>query len=193
MKKKSQKIFLCHASEDKIKVREVNRGLKEYGHTTWLDEECLVAGANWQLEIREAIREADFIIVFLSSASISKRGYVQAEIKQAIDIHEEFPEGRRFIIPVRLDECEIPESLRNLHCCDLFKAGSFEKLLKAIDKHDNPQVNVAITKHKKTASSQFDEPLLEASKAGNLGSLKYYLGITQISMPAILRVILHFT
>jgi hypothetical protein len=38
------KIFLCHANEDKPKVREVYRRLKAEGFEPWLDEEDLLPG-----------------------------------------------------------------------------------------------------------------------------------------------------
>lgn len=44
-----------------------------------------------------------------------------------------------------------------------------------LDKHDSPKTDVAKKDRKKLISSQFDAPLLEASKAGNIKSVKYYL------------------
>ena len=46
---------------------------------------------------------------------ISLFSFVQAEIKAALKEFEEFPDFEIFIIPVRINECEIPFSLEHLH------------------------------------------------------------------------------
>jgi hypothetical protein len=72
------------------------------------------------------------VIVCLSRSSITKEGYVQKEIRYALDVAEEKPEGTIFLIPARLDECEIPERLKSLHWVDLFKDPGYQKLLRAL-------------------------------------------------------------
>ena len=102
------KIFLCHAKEDAQPVKRVHTHLTRCGFHPWLDEFNLRPGQRWELEIRKAIRESDFVIVFLSSTCVSKRGFVHREIKLAMDTLEEFPEDRVYVIPVKLDECVAP-------------------------------------------------------------------------------------
>jgi hypothetical protein len=126
------KIFLCHASEDKQKVREVYRRLKVEGFQPWLDEEDILPGQEWDRAIRKALRDADFILIFLSQNSVAKRGYVQREFKFALDVLEEIPEGEIRTIPVRLDDCAIPEQFKKLQWANLFDEPSFERIVKAI-------------------------------------------------------------
>jgi hypothetical protein len=40
-----------------------------------------------------------------------------------------------FIIPARLEMCELPEPLRRWQCVDLFEANGYKKLLSALKKH----------------------------------------------------------
>jgi hypothetical protein len=49
------KVFLCHASTDKPKVRELYRYLRRRGINPWFDEEHLVGGQDWQVEIPKAL------------------------------------------------------------------------------------------------------------------------------------------
>jgi hypothetical protein len=72
------------------------------------------------------------VIVFLSSTSISKSGYIQREIRFVLDVAGEQPEGRIFIIPARLQDCVVPDSFRRLQYVDLFRPDGFEKLLQAL-------------------------------------------------------------
>lgn len=126
------RVFLCHANEDKAKTRELNRNLQDEGIDVWFDEENLDGGKEWRLEIPSQIRDSHVVLVLLSKKSVTKAGYVQKEIRLALDVAEEQPEGSIFLIPVRLEECEVPQRLAHYHWVDLFKGGGYEKLVKAL-------------------------------------------------------------
>lgn len=126
------RVFLCHATQDKPDVRKLYKQLNSEGIDVWLDEEKLIPGQNWRLEIPKAVRSSDVIIVCLSGNSISKEGFVQSEIKTALDFATEKPEGTIFIVPLRLEECEVPESLRHLQWVNYFKYKGIERLLFAL-------------------------------------------------------------
>jgi len=76
--KRPLKVFLCHASADKPKVRELYRYLRRRGIQPWLDAEDLVGGQNWREEIPKAIRASEAIIICLSKNSSNKEGFFQA-------------------------------------------------------------------------------------------------------------------
>ena len=135
------RIFLCHSSGDKLIVRKLYRRLKACNLDPWLDEENLLPGQNWEHEIRKSVRDSDVVIVCLSSVSISKTGFVQKEIKFALDVADEQPEGTIFLIPLKLEECGIPERLRHLHTVNYFEEDSFDKLLSAL-KHRGESLKI---------------------------------------------------
>ena len=128
------RVFLCHASEDKPAVRELYQKLAaEPWIEPWLDEEDLLPGQDFDLEIYKATRDADAIIICLSQTSVAKEGYVNKEIRRAYDIALEKPEGAIYVIPLRLDECDPSfEYLKKLHWVDYFKSNAHEKLIKAL-------------------------------------------------------------
>lgn len=130
--KRPLKVFLCHASVDKPKVRELYRYLKRRGIQPWLDAENLIPGQAWQVEIPKALNTSDVIIICLTKNSIDKEGYVQKEIKFALDRALEMPEGRIFLIPARLEECDLPYSLNNYQWVDLFEEAGYAKLMRAL-------------------------------------------------------------
>lgn len=123
------RIFLSYASEDRAFVREVYDRLRSGGLYPWMDKKDLLPGQNWDSEIQKAMQKAHFIVVFFSKHSVRKKGYVQRELKAAIDLLKEVPEDQIFVVPVRIDECEIPRSYRHLHYCDLFDGDGPDKLL----------------------------------------------------------------
>lgn len=94
-------VFLCHASQDKLVVRELYRRLLAEGWIDpWLDEEKLLPGQDWDMEIEKAVEAADAVIVYLSSKSITKEGYVQKEIKYSLNLALFKPEETIFIVPL---------------------------------------------------------------------------------------------
>jgi hypothetical protein len=109
MRQTSRRVFLCHASEDKVHVRNAYAELVRGGFDPWLDEKNLLPGQNWEYEIPRALKSSAAVIVFLSRASVSKRGYVQREFRLAFDALQEISENQIFVIPVRLDDCDVPE------------------------------------------------------------------------------------
>jgi hypothetical protein len=102
------------------------------GFDPWLDEEKLLPGLRWKEVISMAVRESDIVIICLSRNSISKAGFVQREIKFALDIALEQPEGTNFLIPLKLEECDVPNSLIEWHWVNLFEDNGYERLMKAL-------------------------------------------------------------
>jgi len=122
---------LCHSSHDKPLVRELYRKLVAEGMKPWLDEESLHPGQEWDSEIRIAIRKSDVVVVCISGHSVSKAGYLQKEIKLALDVADEQPEGEIFLIPIRFDDCPLPKRLSHLHSPPIVDRDN-EKLLTAL-------------------------------------------------------------
>jgi formylglycine-generating enzyme required for sulfatase activity len=128
------KVFLCHASQDKPAVRELYKRLAaEKWIDPWLDEENLLPGQDFDLEIYKTARDSDSIIICLSKVSVAKEGYVNKEIRRALDVADEKPEGAIYIIPLRLDDCSPSfERLKKLHWADYFTPNAHEKLIKSL-------------------------------------------------------------
>ena len=146
---KRDRIFLGHASEDKPRVRELYHQLKGEGFSPWLDAEDLIPGQNWRVEIPKAIKSAAIFLACLSKHSIGKRSYVQREFRHALSVYADLPPDSIYLIPVRLDECEVPDlqlpelelNLRDLQWVDLFEASGFDRLLAAIRLNVAPETD----------------------------------------------------
>ena len=134
------KAFLCYAKEDNSKVRNLYNELSSDNIEPWMDKENLLPGQNWKLEIPEAIRSSDVVIIFLSKVAVKKTGYVQKEIKEAIEVSREQPEGVIFLRPARLDDCDVPQVLRDLHWADLFEHDGYQRLIAALKEREKTMV-----------------------------------------------------
>ncbi len=126
------RIFLSYAREDGARVEQLYQGLCDLGFKPWMDCKDILPGENWELAIKKAIRQADFFLACLSTTSINKRGWVQKELKKALDIWTEKLEDDIYLIPVRLDNCEAPESLHSLQWVNLFEKDGWDRLVRAI-------------------------------------------------------------
>lgn len=166
---RSLSVFLCHASPDKPTVRALYKRLIANGIDAWLDEERLLPGQNWREEIPQAVRSSDVVIVCISGNSVNKEGFVQKEIKEALDIAGEKPEGTIFVIPARLEACNVPNSLKMYQWVDLFEKGDFEKLVRALTMRAE-QINIRATRNIRTQVS-------EGGKRRQSGSAKRIISI----------------
>ncbi len=140
LEKSNFQIFLAHAHEDEKVVFEIYNRLKEVGYKPWLDKKNLIPGQKWRSEISKAIKDSHIFIACLSKCSIAKRGFVQKEFRMALSQAAELPSESIYIIPVRLDDCEIPDlrqeeyglNLRDLQWLDYWEYDGFDRLEDAI-------------------------------------------------------------
>ena len=129
---KPLRIFLSYAHADVAAVRKLHRYLRDKGFDVWFDKESLVPGQDWQLEIEKGLSRSDVILVCLSQAAVSAEGFVQREFRFALDRALDMPEGRIFLIPVRLQPCEAPTRLNRYHWVDLFEREGYSHLMRGL-------------------------------------------------------------
>jgi hypothetical protein len=128
MNNQKPKIFLSYAREDMGMAKRLYNDLKQYSLDVWLDTESLLPGDKW-----EAIENCNYFIALLSFKLMNKWGFVQKELKTTLEMLDLFPNSERFILPVRLDDCEICESkLKEHHWIDLFPDSEYQNGLKKI-------------------------------------------------------------
>ena len=125
-------IFLCYAKEDIHMVRNLYDRLKNEGLTPWLDEVDILPGQNWSCEIQRAIDATDFALICLSSISVQKKGFLNKEIHWALDKQAQMPEKQSFIIPVKLEPCELQQKLSDIQSVNLFEKNGFNQLIRAL-------------------------------------------------------------
>ena len=120
MEDENDLVFISYAREDLTSAERLYMDLRKQDINAWLDMKCLAAGANWKYEIKRAIRDSRYFILLLSKHSITKRGFVQNELKEAINVLQEFPKDQIFLIPVRLDKTEpVDDELLDLNWVEL--------------------------------------------------------------------------
>jgi hypothetical protein len=113
--------FLCYSKENSIGVREFRERLKgEDWIDPWFDEEDILPGQMWEGRVTDAVHNSHAVIIFLSAVAIRREGFFHKELKLALDAAAEKPDGTIFIIPIRLDACDVPERLMPYQYVDYF-------------------------------------------------------------------------
>jgi hypothetical protein len=97
--------------------------LKSAGFSVWMDQFDIPTGSRWDDEIEKALRESQIFLFIMTPASIASEN-AKDEVGYAID------HGKR-ILPVLLEECEIPLRLRRLQYVDFTKKSFDEGIASA--------------------------------------------------------------
>jgi len=128
------RVFLCHAAVDKPAVRNLYHRLCADGIDPWFDEESLEGGEHWQEAIARAVRSTDAALICLSTQATAQTSHFHKQISLALDVAEEHPEGSIFIIPLKLEACDLPHRLQHLYPVNLLAADGYQRLLRSLHK-----------------------------------------------------------
>lgn len=127
------RVFLCHASLDKPRMRQLYEYLERDGAEPWLDVKNLRGGQNWQVEIPKAVARSDVILVCFSTNASKSDGFIQEEMRFALDEAEKRPPEAITIIPIRLEDVDIPARFAQWHWVNLFDSEGYEELLSSLE------------------------------------------------------------
>lgn len=146
------KVFISYASQDTPKARELYQRLSDDGFTPWMDRMNLRPGDQWKVVMEQAINESDVIVACLSNNSINKEGYIQEEYRIISELAQEKPSGTIFIIPLRLEDCSVPNFFRRYHWLDYFDKNGYEILRQSLLRRAE-QLRISVTSPISTSSN----------------------------------------
>ena len=126
------RIFLLHARSDEDAVQRLYGRLVREGADVWLDRERLLPGQDWANEIQKAIHRTDIVVACLSRGFNKQGGYRHEELRIALEEADSRDAAGIFIVPARLEPCDLPEPLRRWQRVDLFEPNGFKQLLTAL-------------------------------------------------------------
>ena len=130
------KVFLCYTHADRLPVKELYDLLTHDGVEVWMDKENLLGGKNWGIEIRKAVRDCDIFIACISADFTKKyslKKFNQTEVGIALNEAQVRPNDKIFIVPVRMEECDVPKKLSKLHWIDLFESDGYKQLIRSLN------------------------------------------------------------
>ena len=128
---RSPMVFISYSSNDRTFARQLADDLVATHVQVWIDERHVEVGDEISDVLTAAVLDADFVIVVLSSNAI-RSPWVQREINATLE--QELRRNRTILLPVLIDNNEIPSVLANRVFCDFRSdyGSALGKLLKAI-------------------------------------------------------------
>jgi serine/threonine protein kinase len=126
------RIFLCHVIEDQDRIDQLSKQLAGPNVDIWTFGNKFTPGQRWPGIIQKMIRQADIFIACLSNNFINKLSYAHREIEFALQIAKSRPEEQIYIIPLRLDTCDVPEQLRVWQWVDYFDGSEPARLIQTL-------------------------------------------------------------
>jgi hypothetical protein len=143
-------VFLSHVREDAPRVERLAADPEARSIATWIDRYQIKPGQRWQEAIEEAIRSGAFFVACFSQAYAGRaRSYMNEELSIAIEEVRLRPEEVSWFIPIRLDDCKIPDrrigpglGIRSFQWLDTFPdwAKSIDRLVEAIGPSTRPEL-----------------------------------------------------
>ncbi len=120
-------MFICYSSLDKGAVNDLVRSLESDNIPIWYDSYEIKLGESIIGKISQGIHESNYFLVIISKNSVgSKWANEELEIARTSEIES----GSPFVIPIIIEACEIPMSLKYKRYCDLTR--NYEKNLQEL-------------------------------------------------------------
>lgn len=104
-------VFISYSRRDQEAVEKIRKALSRRGVDVWIDQEDIGTGSRWDLQIEEGIQKSKKVLVILSADSIISSN-VSDEWAFAL-------EKGKHLIPVLLEECDVPMRIANLQRIEL--------------------------------------------------------------------------
>ena len=144
-------VFISYVSENIEIVNRLCHELKAHGIEVWRDREDIPPGHRWKQEIRRAIQQGTFFMAcFSKEYNEREKTYMNEELTIAIDELRQRPIEQAWFIPVKLNECEIPdrdigggETLQDLQYVKLYEDWdvNLQRILKIVQPASSEPIN----------------------------------------------------
>lgn len=112
------RVFLSHSSKDKWFVRQLATDLTQLKIDPWLDEWRIRAGESILKKVGQGIELSQYVILVLSSNSTASK-WVEREWQSKY--WDEVERNEVQVIPILLEDCEIPQLLKGKKYVDFRK------------------------------------------------------------------------
>jgi hypothetical protein len=109
----SDTIFFSYSRDDSEFVLTLAKNLRQSGANIWLDQMDIKPGTRWDKSVETALENSTTLLVILSKKSVESTN-VMDEVSFAL-------EENKTVVPVLLEECDIPFRLRRLQFADFSK------------------------------------------------------------------------
>lgn len=115
---KRKYVFLSYSSPNARQAEKIRNELMQRRIDVWFDKLELHAGDDWKKKINKAIAEASAFVVCISKKWKERLDhFAQEELETALRITKR---KKKFILPILIEDCDIPENLKSPHAMRVF-------------------------------------------------------------------------
>lgn len=129
---KKLKVLLCHPSGKNITLQELYENLRLDGFAPWLESDLVPPGADWGAELQKTILASHAVIVCHSADPNDTEERLQKVIEYVQEAQKEEPAGTVFIIPLLLEQVDLPKSLQSVAWERYFEPDGHEKVVRSL-------------------------------------------------------------
>jgi hypothetical protein len=108
IKNKQLNVFISYSNKDFNKAKDIAENCRDLGFNTWLDEDEIRLGENWQEALEKAISRSNIVFVLISKDSITS-SWVNKEWNLLCE--EKWKRPEIYIIPIILEDAKTPPFL----------------------------------------------------------------------------------
>jgi len=173
------KVFISHSSKDKRYAQRIAKSLKNQGIDVWYDDWSMRPGDSIVSKIEAGIADSNVLLILLSKAS-TKSSWVRAEINAFFN--KAVADRNIRIIPVLIENVELPPLLRDRLCVDLRR--DFEGGLATLVKSLQPEIDPCSILPDEVLIDDFDSGILRPNMLGGL-TLVYHENGDPLSLRAL--------
>ena len=126
-------VFISYSRNDSQFVEKLSITLVQNKINVWLDKWAMKLGDSLEPRIQQALSDSSYLLVVLSKSSVESP-WCKKELNTGL--LRELEEKKIVVIPILLEDCEIPESLKDKLFADFTKDFNegFETLVRPLSK-----------------------------------------------------------
>lgn len=128
-----RQVFISHAHKDNSICADLATDLGNRGFAVWIDLQNMQGGNQLDQTIQDQLKGREAFIVMLSRASVGSF-WVQMETGAYLALMSS--DLNRILIPVRIDDCEVPPPMRSMLYVDatqMSREKAIDAIVKALD------------------------------------------------------------
>ena len=127
-----RRIFVIYSNKDKEAATKIVQHLRTNGYNPWFDVDEIAPGQKWTQSVMKGIAESAVALYLVSDNLKGSSKFVAEELNAAMSVMRSRDESFSPVIPVRLDDSEVPHELKDVHWVDLRDKDGLEQLEKGL-------------------------------------------------------------
>jgi hypothetical protein len=166
------RVFISHSKKNIQRARRLADALAFSGVNVWFDEWEVLVGQTLAERVYSGIMESNFLLILLSKHSVQSR-WVREELDFALI--EEIEKSSVTILPVLIDECEIPPALRKKRYIKMRDFGSaVSEILAAVGIVSKHSFQESLNEKNEMERNEFAAEGLGRSLAVFMNNVRYH-------------------